>query len=133
MRLPERCNRVGAKGRVGNENGNLLDDGLGDDHAIERVAVVVGKRAERDGVSDRDWQCCNCVEVELIWKKRCEGFGESDLSETCLDGHFPDAGDAQENVVGRIFDESSGVCAEPFISLNKPQERVRVEEQAHYV
>ena len=50
---PQRGNGIIAKGRIGDENGKLLDDGLGDDHSVEGIAVVERKGSNRREPSHR--------------------------------------------------------------------------------
>src|SRR5947209_6227744 len=64
--LPHQLYSVAGEGAVCAEDGKGLGEGLGDEEAVERVAVVVGERFELEDVLVADGKEGHAVGVHLV-------------------------------------------------------------------
>ena len=74
---------------------------LGDDEAIERVAVKCGKRRKGENVFKRHRFQKQSILLLLVAKHFDEREAQSQLAELHLDLQFPDAGEAQMQTIRR--------------------------------
>jgi hypothetical protein len=74
---------------------------LGDDEAVERVAVKCGKRRKGEDVFERHRLQHQSILLLLVAKHIGEREVQSELAELHLDLQFPDAGEAQMQAIRR--------------------------------
>ena len=84
-----------------------LDLGLGDKHPIERIAVVrwKGARLFRVTKREREWREALLFDAgfQVVWSLQ--------LPQRVLDGDFPPADRANENLASRVLDGFTSMLA----------------------
>ena len=101
---PDAPNGVEVEHRVGAHDFELLEDGLGNDHAIERVTMVVRKADQFCRVARLNRQEGEAVVVNCLLNERCKWNLQCVFAGAQLDGNFPVARGADENLVSRVGD-----------------------------
>ncbi len=131
--LPDPLHAVLIKCWISADNRDALDQSLADKQPIEGITVM--KRHDRDLTNVHEFQRQD--RNPIVSQLPAHGFREGkieiqdQLAQADLDGHFPEAGNAQDRCVLGIFNGSTRIGAEVRIPCDEPQERVRVEEQSH--
>src|SRR5678816_3153297 len=95
---PHRSRGILRDERIGRDDGQAVDDGLADQHAVERVAV----QARQLGDVQRRWFVdCQCRELISLPEQRQKPFEsnrESQPPSSVFDGYFPGAGGADQEL-----------------------------------
>ena len=107
------------------DDGQALELRLGDQHAVEGIAVMPWQRTGRKTVLDGDRERSKSRYLESA----AEVAGNGDLSLLELDRRLPGTDCTDENLVIRILDGSSRGGAESSGLTERPDHRVRVEEK----
>lgn len=123
---PEYWHVIGLKPPVGREERASLDDGLGEQHAVERVGVMgwQGRDSRRVGETHRQLPESALVDACL------ERPGESQPAQRRLDGNFPGRRAADEDRVGG-GDRSPARAPEAAVIRPPPDDDVCIEEEFH--
>ena len=112
---------------IGGEQAQRLDARLGDQHAIERIAVMIRQGGRRGGMPTRNGQ--------LDAARGSDGIGQRggiglDLAEPRLDRDFPDRCRRHVNRIGRC-DQAPRLALESRAVAHHPEIDVGIEQQAH--
>ena len=117
--------------RVGGEEGEAVVDGVGDEEAVEGIAMECGEFFEGvDGV---------VVEAMVVESKRGDGGGDGDarwlrqgeFAEAVFDLDFPRGCLVQTKGVGGIFQHVAYFVRKPMLFVGHPKESAGVEEEGH--
>jgi len=127
VRLPDDLDRVPGDLGVGGDDGQTLDLALGDEDAVEGIAVVEGQADNVQGVSYRDRQICDGVEHQLLLNEPRRLSRQFQFPHLCLENDFPGAGRAQEELVACIQEQPSNPGGHSALVECPPQEGVRIE------
>lgn len=95
---------------------------LGDQHAVERVAMMVGQESSGLNVRERNRQENYAGIMDYLLKI----VGKSEATEALLDCHLPDGCMAEANL-GSIKDSPPGRGGETWVSEREPKERVAIQ------
>jgi len=105
----------------------MLGHCLGDDHAIEGIAVMERECSELP--------CAGGIEIERLYIhlfEQLENVGiENQISDRPFDRDFRDAHGAEEQPVGRIFHETHVPAFHLFGAACQPQKNVCIYENIH--
>jgi hypothetical protein len=82
-------------------------------------------------VRDAQWEQTKSVHAHLRWNQRFKRLRQLEPSETDLEAHLPQAGDADQLGVSLVFNEFSRGGAKSGTAVDKLQEGVSVEQQVH--
>lgn len=136
--LPDTCGAVRIKLRVFADDRHALNQRLCNEEAVEGIAVtvVVWERADAQGMIGRYWQELNPGQGKLLAYRGLEGrtccrATQLESAQTYLDGHLPEACDAQIDVIRATDNSGASSCAESRAILDKPDERVGIYEKRH--
>src|SRR5581483_1936795 len=112
--------------RVVRDEGEVLGQRLGHQHAVERVAVMRRQPARRFGVLERDRQRFE----PLVDDGGGQTVRHVELAERHLDRRFPDRGGADRHEFGAVGDPFHDRLVEPG-TRQPPQHDTGVEEETH--
>ena len=90
---------VFAESGIARQDGHFFGAGLGDDHAVEWIAVDEWEEFQFSQVGKMYGKGMNTVLVHLLRDEVSGGSFEGELSQASLDQHFPDAGDAEVKLI----------------------------------
>ena len=107
-RLPEAPHAVAVEeGFVGDEN-EIAHQRLGNEHAVERVAVVARQRAGPGGVSYGDRQLLKVLVCDRSGDVRRDLIGSQQFAKAVLGGDLPSRRRADEYDVRFVGNSASG-------------------------
>src|SRR6185437_963665 len=87
---------------------DLLGDCLGDQETVEGIPVVERERHDQRCVREADAEERDVVLRQLRGEEAAVVAGERELAEADLDRDLPEAGDAEQEVVRRLFPSRRG-------------------------
>ena len=130
-RSPDDLNRIMLEPWVRSDHWQILLQTLGDQHSVERIAMMRGEPIESQQMINADGESLNPVlrqSADQVWTG---GPREIQLARLYLDENFPEAGNA-ERKIGASSKNIAGVTRHPLIPGQRPQECVRVEDRFHF-
>lgn len=131
IRSPQPRHGIRIERFVRADDRHVFDHRLHDQQAVERIVVVEWKCRQPCDVLDSDAEERDIV-VALLLRDDCrERVAKCKFPDTDLDGDLPGARDAETNIVPAILDEPACGHAQLRISIAEPEERMRVEQEAH--
>ena len=119
-RLPGRFHGILRDHGIRREQGELMVNGLADQHTIERVSM---KRRQPRKIEYRlflQWQCGNPMSFTLRRDKAFGGLRKWKLAKTELDLDFPDGDRAEIGLIGRVSEKIPRFARKRRIIRNQP-------------
>jgi hypothetical protein len=104
---------------------------LADEDAVERIPVVKRQSKQAVQVLRTDWEQLYAVRPQLNRDQLVERTGKGELAQAGLDRNLPRARNAEKARILWILDRRPCARTEPGVSCQKPEQRVRVQEQVH--
>ena len=104
--LSEDANAVSLEYGVGGHDGHDFDAGLGNDHAVERVAMMQRQLMGLQSVCHVKRQRQDALDFHLLRDEYVRGGHEREFFDGVFDADFPDACGAQEELIVRIDEKS---------------------------
>jgi len=120
--LPEAVYGISRHGLVCGQQGHALDQGLGDEQAIKGIPVVEGQGGQLHAVGQLNRQPANGIGRHLARDGRRPILRQPELADADLDAGLPQAGGADEQVIGAIEIEFPGGVAQPVVAVDEPEE-----------
>jgi hypothetical protein len=106
----------------------IFADRLSYDEPVEWIAMMKWQFSLRIQVGRSNREEFNRVGFDMILGQSSQWEGCFQLSETDLDGHFPQTSNAEKTLVCRFLDEMSSISAEVVAALDEPEERVGIQQ-----
>lgn len=103
--LPEAFYSVAIQSIVAAEERDVLGDALRDDEAVERVLAVEGEGSQGVKVRGCDLHQFQILAENLFRYQLSERAAALESAEVYLDRHFPQARDAEDGLMLRVFEE----------------------------
>src|SRR5690606_15787736 len=124
--------RFGVAGqlRVAREQGDALGEGLGEQQPVERILVQGRQGVDAHRVLTADGQLGVAV-VQQATAQEARLDPEIVTPERALDGYFPEARGAEEQLVARVFQELACSRGEPLGLAGRPEQGLGIEQELH--
>src|SRR5882724_2388020 len=120
--------------RIFREQGQMLTDGLPDQHAVKRVLVLESRQLiESSGVLRRQSKESKAHLYCGIWQFFRGGTLKFDFPKGEFEGDLPKRHNAHMDVVCCIKDSSSGTMAQLLRVHGSPEKRMRIQQAIHAV
>lgn len=129
--LPEASGAVAIERLIIADDGEVLFHGLGDEHAVERIAVRPRKQAGAEGVFDGDGQSVKVLLAQVVGKAGNKVLRRGQASVFEFHGNLPNAGGADQNAVAGLLDMGASGAGELRVIIGPPEQGVGIEEKAH--
>ena len=98
--LPNHLDRITRKVRVGSDQREFFLDTLGDQHAVEWIAVMHGQRFDSQDMVQSNRQDLDPVSCGLLHQVRACRLRQGKFACLYFDQYLPDAGRTQPEIVG---------------------------------
>ena len=126
--LPDDFNGIPAQDTIGSHQRKSLGLTLGDQEAIEGVPVVVRQLKEAEYVSCFDRQDGADAQCRHMFMEEFPTLRKVQFARAHLECDLPQAGRAEQQLVGLISDDPGGAGREPWrFAGDAPQEDVGVQ------
>ena len=129
--LPQAIDRIARDVFVAGDEGQAFASGLGDQQAVERIAVDIGKRSDAEGVGFGDGKDGDTLGA-IIGNHVHQRGAERQFAQVDLDSHFPNTGGADRQGMPTAIDGVFSDRAQLRIVFIVPNKSVGIEQQAHY-
>jgi hypothetical protein len=130
---PDPANGISVEGRVGADNWKALDLALGGHQAVKWVSMMKGHRHDRSYMRQLSGEHLDLVQLKLAGYELVERLRQGEFAQADLDRYLPQTGHAQQAAVPGILNQRLRVAAETGIVGDEPKERVRVQQQVHFM
>ena len=129
---PGALDLVEAEFRIAAEDGECFAAGLGDEEAVEGVAVVPGEAGDLVAMGGLEIEAADAVALHFLRDEAGPIGAEAEVGavEAEFDSDFPKRGDAPEQFVGGL-EEGAGSFAKAGVVGHHPEEGLGVEEEFH--
>ena len=130
--LPESCNTIGVKLCVTTQDRQAFRQGLADQQAVERIAVMKRQSHDAGAVGGPDGQKKHPV-VSKFSLQALDPATETKFAQAGLDGDLPEGHHTDEHRDGTVFQSFSRSYAEAGRAAKPPEIGVRVQQIAQAI
>ena len=117
---PQPVHAVAVEHGVDGHEGHAVPDGLGDEHAVERVSVRPGQEPGSLGITHGDGQRLEALAGDGTRYVLRHQFGLRQLAQAVLGGDFPCRSRADQHVVGVVPNRGTRIGGQSPASLQPP-------------